>query len=821
MKRTLYGIVLLAGLMMGLPAKASQAKRQLTAIRTTEEIRLDGFLDEASWMAAPVAADFVTYSPTMGEPAYQKSEVRVIYDNRSVYIGALLYDVNPDSILAEYTKRDNISSANADRFKVSVNPYNDGQNIFEFEVSAANVQADSKITVSNSQSMNPWGRGDSSWNAVWESAVQLTDQGWIVEIRIPYAAIRFPNTSVQTWGVNFWRTIRRIREVSTWNPVDRNFSEEDQNGELHGIVDIQAPLRLELYPFAAGYYQITPEGNGASYAAGMDLKYGINDAYTLDMTLIPDFGQRRSDDIVLNLTPYEVKYRENRQFFTEGLELFDKSDLFYSRRIGKQPDGFYDANNLYADSLISFHNPEEARLINATKISGRNNRNLGLGFFNAMTANTYARYQYPELEEERFLTEPFTNYNMLVLDQVIGRNSFVNVANTNAFRPSDGMLANVTGTTFKLATKDNMYHVSGQMAWSSNRESTESDAIGGYLMNIGAGKYGGSFNTSYNLSVISDRYDPNTMGYLRNNNAINHDLLFSYRVLEPFSVFNNMSHTLSFGFDQLFSPRAYSRFGMGYNAHLLFRDYSDMRISVRSNPVGMHDWYEPRISGWYYYRPAYVEVDVSGSSDYRKRVALNAGVEYAVNAAGERAWEFNVMPRFRINDKLSVFPRFQIEQAKDQVGYAGVVGADTIAFGRRQVERVTNQLTATYVFSNVSAVSLSARHYWSAVDYSEYFRLLPDGGISPYPDYPENKDINFNILSIDLEYSWNLSPGSFLTVVWKNNIYVSEQVSNDLFMNYWENLDYTITSPQTNSFSAKLTYYLDYHSVVRPRLPFP
>ncbi|MEA1878158.1 MAG: DUF5916 domain-containing protein [Bacteroidota bacterium] len=821
MQRIKSILILLACFMVVPSFGTNKAKKQLQAIRIDSDIKIDGALNELMWKNAPVAADFRTYSPTMGDPASQPTEVRVIYDDRAVYISAICYDVSPDSIMREFTKRDNVYMGNTASFKITLNPYNDGQNIFQFEVTAANVQADSKKTVSGGRQDMRMRYGDFSWNAVWESAVQITDEGWIVEIAIPYAAIRFPKDEVQTWGINFWRTIRRTRETSSWNPVDRNFAEEDQDGELTGISSINAPLRLELYPFAAGYYQRSPEGNGFSYAAGMDLKYGLNEAFTLDMTLIPDFGQRKSDDIVLNLTPYEVKYRENRQFFTEGLELFDKSGLFYSRRIGKRPDGFWDVYGLLDDSVESFDNPTEAKLINATKVSGRNSNNLGIGFFNAMTADTYARYKNPEMEEEKFLTEPFTNYNMLVVDQIIGRNSFVNLANTNVYTPSTAKTANVSGVSFKIADKDNMYGVNGNMAYSAVLDSIGQTPVTGYNVKLGGGKYGGKVTATYDISMISDEYNPNHMGYLRQNNSINHDLAFSYRMLEPFSVFNTMTHSVMLGYDQLFAPREYSRFGGMVYSSATFKNYWNIRLTLRGDPFGMQDWYEPRVDGWFYDRPAFYEIDVSGSTDYRKQLAIHFGFEYSENLVGENAWEISAMPRIRINDKLSINPRFKYEQAKNQIGYAGYLSDDSIAFGKRAVDRITSQVAASYVFSNKSALSLSMRHYWSTVDYSQYFLLQRDGGLNEYPDYPYNEDLNFNILTVDLEYSWNLAPGSFLTVVWKNNIYTSDEVDDDLFLNYWDNFNATFSSPQTNSFSVKLTYYLDYQTVIRPRLPFP
>ncbi len=216
-----------------------------------------------------------------------------------------------------------------------------------------------------------------------------------------------------------------------------------------------------------------------------------------------------------------------------------------------------------------------------------------------------------------------------------------------------------------------------------------------------------------------------------------------------------------------------------------------------------------------------MEIDISGSTDYRKKLGLHLGFEYSMNTEDARGWEFSARPRWRINNKVSINPRIEISNNKNEVGYASYFAEDSIAFGKRNVMRVTNQISASYVFNNVSALSLSMRHYWSAVDYQEYYLLQRDGSLLDYPEFDQNKDLNFNILTVDLEYSWNLAPGSFLTAVWKNNIYQSESVTEDLFVGYVDNFNRTIVSPQTNSFSIKLTYYLDYHQVIRPRLPFP
>ncbi len=812
MKNVLLGLFLLLPV---LSVFGLGEKKQLSAARSHGKITIDGVLDEVQWQKAESAAGFVTYSPTMGLPETQRTEVRVVYDNKAVYFGVRMYDSAPDSIMKELTKRDQVESGNVDRFKISLNPYNDGQNLFAFEVSAANVQADSKqSSASGSSSSEMYRHGDPSWNTVWYSNTRITDDGWVLEVEIPFAAIRFPKQDVQKWGINFQRTVRRTREITTWNPVDRNFGEESQVGELVGIQSVKSPIRLELYPFAAGYYQVSPGSNGFSYAAGMDLKYGINDAYTLDMTLIPDFGQRKSDQIILNLTPYEVKYQENRQFFTEGMELFDKSGLFYSRRIGKRPAGYYSAWEGLQEGESVIQNPEESKLINVTKISGRNTKNLGVGFLNAMTANTYAEVVNPEGEKRRVLTDPFSNYNMIVLDQVFGRNSYVNLTNTNVLTPSTNRMANVTNLAVKLRDKNNKYGVSGSGAASLIYDSLSGKPVAGHSMNFGIGKYGGAFTSSYAFGLISDTYNPNDMGYLRNNNSIGHDLVFSHKIVEPFWILNSLTNSLSLEYNQIYTGRKYSEFNLNWSTHVLYRNYWDTRIQLEFAPVETHDWYEPRMAGRYFVRPTYWLFNLGGSTDYRRKVAADAGVQWFRNAKGNHAFQFNVMPRFRLNNKFSFYPSVRFLNDFGDEGYVSNEGNGSLVFGTRNIKTVTNSLSGSYVFDNKSALSLSLRHYWSEVRYLKYYHLDSQGGLVDYPEYDQNKNQNFNIFNIDLEYALNFAPGSYLTVVWKNNISRDETIDPQALLSYFENLQGTLISPQTNSFSIKVIYYLDYKRVL-------
>ena len=359
----------------------SQTKKSIHAVRTNASIKIDGEMDELDWANAPAANEFVMYEPYNGKTPSLPSEVRFLYDDAALYVGAVLYDSALDSINTSLAKRDN-NSAVADYFGVFLSPYNDGLNAFQFWVLASGVQLDCKHT---------GGNDDYSWSAVWQSATKVTDKGWVVEMKIPYSAIRFPKKDIQEWGLNICRNVRRKGEWSSWNFIDKSVNGlVNQSGLLQGIEKVAPPLRLSFTPYLSSYYEWNgiEHKNQSSMRGGMDLKYGINESYTLDMMLIPDFGQVQSDDAVLNLSTIETKFNEKRNFFSEGTDLFSKGGIFYSRRIGGRPAHFSDAGSNLAKHEAVSTNPSTIQLLNATKISGRSKSGLGVGFLNAMGSNT-------------------------------------------------------------------------------------------------------------------------------------------------------------------------------------------------------------------------------------------------------------------------------------------------------------------------------------------------------------------------------------------------------------------------------------------------
>ena len=787
--------------------KPTLADKRLPASRCLEKINIDAKLDEPAWQLAEETGDFTIYEPTPGESSSQISRIKVLYDDKAIYIGAQLYDSEPDKILTEFTPRDN-DNPNADMFVLELNPYNDGQNAFFFKVTTANVQIDYKM---NS------GDTDYNWNAVWESNVKINDRGWTVELKIPYSAIRIPKEENQEWGINFWRIIRRIRETSTWNFIDKKEGEiTSQEGVLTNISNIKSPLRLAFYPYMSAYMDFEPGSDEPSYSYnfGGDLKYGINESFTLDMTLIPDFGQVKSDNEVLNLSPYEVQYEENRQFFTEGTELFNKAGLFYSRRIGKTPSGAYTLESQLEDSEEIVENPAASDLINATKISGRTKSNLGLGFFNAMTANTYAKVIDSNGNERKIKTSPFTNYNILVVDQAFRKNSYINIINTNVSEKGTGKIANVTGTDFLVMGKKNRFGIEGNMAMSMLRDSTNGNFDFGKKAEIEIGKLNGNWTYEYEFSLMTDTYNPNDMGYLAHNNQFLQELYFQYAQFKPQWRLLNWNAHLGIDHSELYKPSKFTDFEIYTGAHGTFQNYLSAGFNASFTPVGSHDYYETRVSGRYVDLPSYVDVNGWLSSDYRNKLAIDVRYGAYKTSEIEDGYYLTLSPRFRFTDKFFLVYKWSYSANLGDLGFVEKnTTNDSIVFGRRDRLTLTNNIYGNYVFSNKASLSFDFNHYWSQVDYTAFHLLDDDGGLTTYLEHTENEDLNFNIFTIDLAFSWNFAPGSFMNVVWKNKI--APAASQDLDLNYFKNLRNTLESDQANSFSIKLIYYLDYQYFVK------
>ncbi len=793
----------------GVLAQSETDKKSMIAVRAEEPPVIDGYVNDQAWRLSNVADGFRQYSPYGGQPSKLMTEVRLLFDDEAIYIAAVMHDNSPDSIFRDLGKRDD--NLNADYFYIDISTFNDGLNGETFKVSASGVQIDMKA---RSSGENKWGFGDVSWDAVWYSSVKVTENGWIAEIKIPYSALRFSTTPAQTWGINFWREIRRYREVSSWNYVDRESgSTFDHLGELTRLTDIKSPVRLSFTPYISGYIE-KYNGMETDYTAsgGVDIKYGINESFTLDATTIPDFGQVQSDDMVLNLTPYEVKYNEKRPFFMEGTELFNRGDMFYSRRIGSSP-AYHDniADSLKINEIVDY-NPAESSLFNASKISGRTRSGLGIGFFNAFTKPMHAILTDTVTGEDRSVqTDPLANYNMLVLDQTLPNGSFVSLMNTNVWRPWDKNInryaANVTGAEFKIQDRTKQYSVSARSTV-SQKYFAENDNSFGHSYDISGGKTGGRFRASYSLSALSDTYDPNDMGYLRRNNEFNNTFEISYNTFQPFWKIYTTRNSLSFNYNQLYKPRLYTGSYIGFNSMTLFDNYWSLSIKAEFSPAGEDDYYEPRLEGRHYHRPGELMGMINFDTDKSKKLYFNFSVSTTkiYSDLGQYGFSLSAKPEIKISSRTLVSADISYEKNKNDLGFAYTDYTD-VHFGLRDNSTISTTLSGDYIFTPDMYLSFRMRHYWSRADYTGDYYLLKDDGSLDVSDYTDNHDYNYNAFTSDMVYTWRFAPGSELSLVWKNSIYAD---SDRIYYDFHENMRHMFGTGATNSISLKILYYLDW-----------
>jgi len=794
MKKTL----LILCLTIPIAVVSQTARKKLIISRTIIAPVIDADPNDTVWFRAMSVSDFIQQSPVNGGVPSQHTTVKMLYDNRAIYLLALLDDSRPDSIFSELGDRDSGDEANADLFSVEINPYNNGLNSFEFMVSAAGVQMDSQNDINQMHK---------NWDAVWKSAVKKTAAGWVVEMEIPFSAIRFPKKEMQLWEINFFRFIKRHGEAITWNFVDKNKTGWlNQAGLLEGIKNVTPPVRLAFTPYVASYF--TKEK--VTFKGGLDLKYGLNESFTLDMMLIPDFGQTRSDDAVLNLTSVETKYDEKRQFFTEGTELFSRGDIFYSRRIGGQPRNYDKVYSALRNKELIVSNPSESNLYNATKLSGYTTNGWGVGVLNAVSQKQYATVKDTIGNITRkVITQGVTNYNMFVIDRNIGKESYISFVNSNVLIPAEHHLANVSGVDFKY-TFPAGYMITGD-AFASYIQDRQTDSIAakkGYRLNLNFSKTKGYWRYKLYNTLYSDKYDPTDMGYLENNNMVSNYFTLNYLNYKPSGHYNEVSGEMTIYYDNHYKPFAYSRLEMSANLKLTFKTFNYVKFYMSVTPIKKYDFFEPRVDGWKSEEPTAGYAGIEYMSDYRKKFTwfINAGC-WGSTRYHKSSFYFSPLLSYRFNDKLSVTVQSNCTFLKNAIGFVQKNSSnDSIFYGRRDNIIIENVGAVKYSISNKSSFNFRCRHYWSNVTYRSYYLLQKDGKLSGF-DLAENCNTNYNALNNDISYVWQFLPGSEISVVLKNYYALSNQnVDNS----YIRNLKNTFSSPLLNAISVKLIYYIDY-----------
>jgi hypothetical protein len=800
---------LLIVLLLALPNSflfGQDTNRTVKAVRTSLPIKIDGSIADAAWNTATVFDNFIEQRPGFGnrENAATKTEIWLLYDDNAIYVAGFCHEQNKDSISTELVGRDQIGIN--DFAGIMFDTYLDKINGAGFYVTALGEQYDCKYTLGNE---------DDSWSTVYQTAARITDKGWTFEMRIPYAALRFSKTNIQDWGVNIVRKRTKAGKQFSWSPLNPNkFGTMNQAGVLAGIEDIKAPLRLSFSPYFSAYLNQAPTSQNSknittSLNGGMDVKYGVSKGFTLDMTLIPDFGQVQSDNQVLNLSPFEVRFNENRSFFTEGTELFNKGNFFYSRRIGGTPLHLSKPYQLAGVNDTILKNPSETKLINATKFSGRTKGGLGIGIFNAITRPQHANLLNKTTNETYEIeTSPWTNYSIIVLDQTMKNNSSVSLVNTNVMRNGKEYDANVVAALFDIYDKKVDWNAWGKIANSQLIGIQQGKTISGRMHEINLGKFRGPFNFEVHHYLADDKYQQNDLGYFTNNNYSNYGVNAWYKVTKPKDFYNNLYFSLGSTYSELWKPSRFQYINVYARASSQLKNLWSVGINANLNPE-RQDFYEPRLAGRVFKIPG----NVSGGFNIRSNSAKKYSMAMQYNHLRSNKYNANtgelyLSNQYRFNDKLTVGISGYNASAKNNVGFALLnENRDTAFFGLRKRTTVENILNLKYNFNIKMGINVRARHYWSRVDYKSFFSLQEDGYLKPVSSLGKNPSTNVNFFNVDMVYTWQFAAGSFINIGWKNAGSTFNQQTID---SYHKNLGNILKEPQENNFSIKVIYFLDY-----------
>ena len=452
------------------------------ALRRAGPVVVDGRIDEDAWKGAQVISDFRQFQPTEGAGASQRTEVRILYDDHAIYIGARLYDsLGARGIRAPLARRDQLLDGNGnngsfnslttDKLAVVFDTYHNRIDESWFEINPAGARGDQF-------------NGDPSWDPIWEGATHIDSLGWTAELRIPYSQLRFSRDSVQTWGLQIWRYADRLNERDMWSFWRRNESGGPAfYGTLNGIETGAQQRHLELLPYVVSREQFkyaTPADPYHASASGRvnvggDVKYLLTSNLTLDATVNPDFGQVEVDPATINLSAYETYYDEKRPFFIAGSSAFNFGGMncnfcsntsglgaFYSRRIGRPPQ----LNGYVANAAQYANTPDNTSILGAAKITGRTSGGYTLGLLDAVTNRESATYRVGSGPERTQEVEPYANYFVGRLKKDLNAgNTTVGMVLTSAARQlNDTVLrgrlrsrAEATGIDFRHFWKNHEY----------------------------------------------------------------------------------------------------------------------------------------------------------------------------------------------------------------------------------------------------------------------------------------------------------------------------------------------------------------------------
>ena len=734
----------LAGLALALFAPAgaraqshpTPPPRAMAAPRTGP-ITLDGRLDEPDWQAAVPATDLRQAQPDEGRPATQRTEVRFLYDDDALYIGARMYDTQGAAgVRTRLARRDNMP--NADYIEIIFDTFHDHLGRVDFQVNPSGVKADSYGP--NGSSLDP------SWDAVWDVATSIDSLGWTAEFRIPLGQLRYPRDSVQTWGLQVWRFEARLNELSQWAFWHLNETGGPSKfGHLEGLRITRGPDRGEVLPYVVGRSSLDPmiptadpftRPHAYDARVGGDFKYLVTSSLTLSGTVNPDFGQVEVDPAVVNLSAFETYFQEKRPFFVEGNGLFDfgnfscyscsnvsSAGLFYSRRIGRAPEGAGNALAAAGDSGFA-KVPDNTAILGAAKLTGSVARGWTLAALDAGTAREMAQIQDSTGRRFGMEVEPFTNYFVARLSHDLPGGSYVRGMVTSVVRDiRDSTLRSQLDThseaagietdlwwgrrTYRLMANAMMTQVAGSPAdilgveqtsaryfqrpdrrdgsdgLFSDRYDSTLTALRGFSFYTRLAKESGDWNWEIQTDVLSPGFEANDVAF----NTQSDRIFMGGNVMRQFTKPNRFARMMMFmlGAQQIYNfshellnrqAQAFTQFTFHNYWNLSF--YGQVRPQTLTDNLARGGPTLGQASSWY----SFVQL----TTDSRKAIVVTAMPDYGC-ADRHCTWDASVDATIHAasNVSVEVIPAFSYNTTTNQYVTTVTDPTATAFYGHRYV----------------------------------------------------------------------------------------------------------------------------------------
>ncbi len=820
---------------------------QVEAVPASGPIVLDGRFNEEVWQQAPVIVDFRQREPAEGQPPTMRTEARMAYDAEALYVAVRAYDTDATQLVGILTRRDQRSPS--DWIRIVVDSYFDKRSAYEFGVNPVGVKTD-RYYFNDGQS-------DDSWDAVWDVQVARDNDGWRAEFRIPFSQLRFNSLAGGPVGFAVIREVGRLAETVSWPLLSRNANGfVSQFGEMRGLKMAGAPKKFELLPYTVADLRTQPDeaGNPLSNptdpgaALGLDMKYAVTPGLTLTATANPDFGQVEADPAVVNLDAFETFFPERRPFFVEGSGTFrfnmDCNDgnctgMFYSRRIGRQPQGYPE---LSRDEYSK--QPDAVTIIGAGKLTGRLG-GFSLGALTAVTAREDAEIATTgQVGTRDYTVEPMTGYTVLRARKEFGNQSSLGVMTTSTNRQNEATTSFLPNNAYAGGIDYDwrlspMYSITGFVATTYINGSTDAitrlqentvhlfqrpdaDYLGvdfdattlsGHAGSISVGKIAGeTIRFSSYVGYKSPGFDTNDLGFMRRADERNQSNWIQWRNFKPGKYvrtrnFNiNQYQGWNFGGDRLYS-------GANINSHWTFTNYYSIGGGFNLEAAPFRDRVtrggpgvlgNPGTSLWYY-----------ANTDNRKALSFYYHGGHWADTQNSSRHDFMPGVNWRATSSMSLNLglRYFINHDDSQwVTNAAVAdGGTRYVFGRIDQKTMSFNTRFNYTMTPNLSLQVYAEPFVSAGEYSN-FKELVDGRASNYEDryrpfaYSRNADFNIRSFRATNVVRWEYRPGSTLFLVWQQG-----QSDNQEFGDFRFGRDFSgvFSAPSHNTFLIKFSYWLN------------